>query len=147
MTVRRRRCTATRCPSRAISTTAQERAWASTSARHRAPPDHIEVDTERQLVLVVEDGRVARVVNTSTAGVPGYHTPNGVFRIFRRVAGIDTSPLGQLYDPLYFYRGYAVHGSTDVPPYPASHGCVRLPIWEAARLFDSVPRGEIVLVY
>jgi hypothetical protein len=114
--------------------------------RHARPADHIEVDKERQLVLVVRDGAVRAIVNTSTAGIPGYHTPEGRFRVFRRVEGIDTSPLGKLYDPLYFYRGYAIHGSTNVPPQPASHGCVRVPIWEAARLFETVPHGEVVYV-
>jgi hypothetical protein len=115
--------------------------------RYRAPASHIEVDKERQLVLLVEDGKVDTVVNTSTAGIPGYVTPEGRFRVFRRVAGIDRSPLGLLWNPLYFYRGYAIHGSTSVPPHPASHGCVRLPLWEAKRLFDTVPHGEVVYVY
>lgn len=115
--------------------------------RHAEPAMHIEVDKERQLVLLVEGGRVRTIINTSTAGIPGYHTPEGTFRIFRRVAGIDTSPLGALYDPLYFDRGYAIHGSTSVPPRPASHGCVRIPIWESARLFDTVPHGTTVYVY
>lgn len=115
--------------------------------RYSSPADHIEVSKQRQLVLVVLGGRVATIVNTSTAGIPGYHTPTGRFHVFRRVDGPDRSPLGLLYDPLYFYRGYAIHGSTDVPPVPASHGCVRVPMWEAARLFDTVPHGETVYVY
>jgi hypothetical protein len=115
--------------------------------RYGAPALHIEVDLERQLVLLVRDDRVRTIINTSTAGVPGYHTPTGSFRVFRRVEGVDTSPLGELYDPLYFYRGYAIHGSTSVPPQPASHGCVRVPIWEAARLFTRIPHGETVYVY
>ena len=115
--------------------------------RYRSPANHIEVDKGRQLLLLVVDGTVDTVVNTSTAGIPGYVTPDGRFRVFRRVAGIDTSPLGLLWNPLYFYRGYAIHGSTSVPPHPASHGCVRLPLWEAKRLFDSIPHGEAVYVY
>lgn len=115
--------------------------------RYASPNDHLEVDKERQLVLVVENGRVARIVNSSTAGIPGYRTPEGRFRIFRRVEGIDVSPLGKLWNPLYFYRGYAIHGSTTVPPEPASHGCVRVPLWEAERLFASIPHGHVVYVY
>ena len=56
------------------------------------------------------------------------------------------SPLGRLWNPLYFYRGYAIHGSTTVPSVPASHGCVRVPLWEAARLFESIPHGHVVYV-
>jgi peptidoglycan hydrolase-like protein with peptidoglycan-binding domain len=117
------------------------------AARYSSPPAHLEVDKRRQLLLVVEDGEVVRVVNASTAGIPGYTTPEGRFRVFRRVRGIDTSPLGRLWNPLYFYRGYAIHGSTTVPPRPASHGCVRVPLWEAERLFATIPHGEVVYVY
>jgi hypothetical protein len=115
--------------------------------RHATPANHIEVDKERQILLLVRGGKVARIVNTSTAGIPGYITPEGRFRVFRRVAGIDTSPLGRLWNPLYFYRGYAIHGSTSVPPQPASHGCVRIPLWEARRFFETIPHGEVVYVY
>ena len=115
-------------------------------ARHASPSDHLEVDKERQLLLVVRDGRVVRVVNASSAGIPGYVTPEGRFRVFRRVEGIDVSPLGRLWNPLYFYRGYAIHGSTTVPSVPASHGCVRVPLWEAVRLFESIPHGHVVYV-
>jgi hypothetical protein len=117
------------------------------TARRRTPGSHIEVDLDRQLVLLVDNGSVTTVVNTSTAGIPGYQTPRGRFRVFRRVRGWDPSPLGRLYDPLYFTGGYAIHGSTSVPPHPASHGCVRIPLWEADLLFETVPRGELVLVY
>ena len=40
--------------------------------------------------------------------------------------GMDISPLGQLWRPRYYYGGYAIHGSDSIPPYPVSHGCVRL---------------------
>ena len=39
---------------------------------------------------------------------------------------MDRSPLGTLWRPRYFYRGYAIHGSRSIPGYPASHGCARL---------------------
>jgi hypothetical protein len=115
--------------------------------RFTRPGDHLEVDKPRQLLLVVRNGRVAGISNASTAGIPGYSTPEGTFRVLRRVEGLDTSPLGRLWNPLYFYRGWAIHGSTNVPPRPASHGCVRVPLWEAERLFRSVPHGEVVYVY
>jgi lipoprotein-anchoring transpeptidase ErfK/SrfK len=41
----------------------------------------------------------------------------------------------------------AIHGWADVPPYPASHGCVRVPIWDADWLYDRSPVGERVYVY
>ncbi len=116
--------------------------------RNSEPDDHIEVDKARQLLLVIRNGKVERIINASTAGVPGYHTPEGRFQVFRRVEGIDVGPLGRLWNPLYFRPGgYAIHGSTSVPPVPASHGCVRIPLWEARRLFKSVPYGRVVYVY
>lgn len=96
----------------------------------------IEVDLSRDLLLIVSNGKVADILNTSTAGGYAYPTtgggtaiattPTGVFRIERAVDGMDVSPLGQLWRPRYFYGGYAIHGDGDVPPYPVSHGCVRI---------------------
>jgi lipoprotein-anchoring transpeptidase ErfK/SrfK len=80
------------------------------------------------------------IVPISTAGVAGTFTPVGRFTVYRKVGGFDPSPLGTLYDPLYFTGGYAIHGNPSVPPYPASHGCVRIPMWVA-------PYGETVYVY
>ena len=59
----------------------------------------------------------------------------------------DASPLGTLFDPMYFTGGYAVHGNPIVPPYPASHGCVRVPMWIAPYLFQTNRYGETVYVY
>ena len=42
--------------------------------------------------------------------------------------GWHTSRLGQLYNAVYFYGGYAIHGSRSVPAQPASHGCIRIPM-------------------
>ena len=61
--------------------------------------------------------------------------------------GFDPSPLGTLYDPMYFTGGYAIHGNPSVPPYPASHGCVRVPMWIAPILYASNDYGETVYVY
>ena len=83
----------------------------------------------------------------STAGIAGYYTPVGRFAIGRKVPGYDPSPLGVLYKPMYFYGGYAIHGNPSVPPYPASHGCVRVPNFVADRLYESEPYGEAVIVY
>ena len=48
---------------------------------------------------------------------------------------------------MYFTGGYAIHGNPSVPPYPASHGCVRVPMWVAPRLYETNPYGETVYVY
>jgi Putative peptidoglycan binding domain/L,D-transpeptidase catalytic domain len=98
----------------------------------------VEVDLRHQVLLVVDGGRVSRVLNTSTGSgeyytAPDGHrahavTPPGHFGVFRSVDGWDTSPLGHLYRPRYFNGGIAVHGYPSVPPFPASHGCVRVSV-------------------
>jgi lipoprotein-anchoring transpeptidase ErfK/SrfK len=85
----------------------------------------VEVDLARQVLLVAVDGRVRYVLDASTGAVSGT-TPAGRYQVFRHVDGYDPGPLGTLYRPKYFYRGVAVHGYPSVPPYPASHGCVRV---------------------
>jgi peptidoglycan hydrolase-like protein with peptidoglycan-binding domain len=104
--------------------------------RTRSASGHvIEINLTLDLLMIVNDGKIAAVLNTSTGGGYTYtsdgvtavaSTPTGQFRIFRSVDGMDVSPLGELWRPRYFYGGYAIHGSDSVPPYSVSHGCVRL---------------------
>jgi N-acetylmuramoyl-L-alanine amidase len=115
--------------------------------RYSSPADHLEVDKGHQVLYVVRGGAVALIVPVSTAGIAGYFTPVGRFAIYRKVVGFDPSPLGTLFDPMYFTGGYAVHGNPSVPPYPASHGCVRVPMWIAPYLFATNDYGETVYVY
>jgi len=118
----------------------------------------IEVNLTSDLLMIVNGGKLAAVLNTSTGGGYTYtsggvtavaHTPTGQFKIFRSVDGMDVSPLGELWRPRYFYGGYAIHGSGSVPPYPVSHGCVRLSdpaidwIWATGQ----APFGTEVMVY
>ena len=99
----------------------------------------IEVDVPRQIILVVRDGAVVRVLNTSTGSNVPYEevyegktyrgsarTPAGSFSVFREVDKLDKGPLGSLYRPKYFNGGIAIHGAASIPPYPASHGCARV---------------------
>jgi len=102
---------------------------------------HFEVDKTRQVLLDVVAGKVVRVVHVST-GATG-NTPAGTWRVYSRVAGWSSV----LWYPLYFLRGFAVHGYPSVPPYPASHGCVRVPMWIAPELYADHPTGTTVIVY
>jgi PKD repeat protein len=115
--------------------------------RYPTPADHLEVNKASQVLYMVRHGQIARIVPVSTAGLPGKFTPVGRFSIIRKVDGFDPSPLGTLYDPMYFVGGYAIHGNPSVPPYPASHGCVRVPMWIAPYLFATSQYGETVYVY
>jgi hypothetical protein len=107
----------------------------------RFPGDHIEIDKTRQVLYVVRNGKVTLIVPTST-GATG-NTPVGVWHVYRKVAGYDWV----LYYPSYFLRGFAVHGYPDVPPYPASHGCARIPLWIAQTIYAEMPPGSTVYIY
>jgi hypothetical protein len=115
--------------------------------RYSEPADHLEVNKPLQVLYVVRGGRVATIIPVSTAGLPGRFTPVGRFSIYRKVLGFDPSPLGTLFDPMYFAGGYAIHGNPSVPPYPASHGCIRVPMWIAPTLYATNDYGETVYVY
>lgn len=99
-------------------------AW-STRLAPAVVTDGIEIDLERQLILVVQGGEVIHVLNTST-GRSGWRTPQGDYAIDRQIDGMRSAPLGDLYRPKYFNGGIAVHGSTSIPGQPASHGCARV---------------------
>jgi PKD repeat protein/lipoprotein-anchoring transpeptidase ErfK/SrfK len=107
----------------------------------RYPGTHIEVSKSRQFLLDVRSGLVVRVVHVST-GATG-NTPLGTWHVYRTVPGYDWV----LYYPLYFLRGFAVHGYPSVPPYPASHGCVRIPMWLATTIFSGHGLGTTIYVY
>jgi len=117
------------------------------AARYSQPADHIEVDKTKQVLYVVRDGKITLISPVATAGIAGYYTPEGKFAIYDKRSGWDHSPLGVLWNPMYFVGGYAIHGGDPVPPYPASHGCVRVPDFVISKLFYSEPYGEVVFVY
>ena len=121
--------------------------WRRLQAAHAPRPryrggHHIEVDKSRQVLFEVDRGRVVRVVHVST-GATG-NTPVGRFRVYSKVPGF--LPSGMFYSS-FFIGAFAIHGYASVPPYPASHGCVRTPMWIAPTLFASSNYGEPVYVY
>jgi N-acetylmuramoyl-L-alanine amidase len=116
-------------------------------ATRNGPPNRIEVDKTRQILIKVRGGKVAGVLPVST-GATG-NTPEGVHGI-RWKAPTTTTWLGPgiLYRTLTFSgNAFAIHGWKSVPTYPASHGCVRVPIWTADWLYDRSPVGETVIVH
>jgi lipoprotein-anchoring transpeptidase ErfK/SrfK len=103
--------------------------------------NHIEISKGRQVLFVVRNGTVAAAIHVST-GATG-NTPLGRWRVYRKVSGWDWV----LWYPLYFLRGFAIHGYPSVPAYPASHGCVRVPMWVAPQLYATHQWGTTVHVY
>jgi len=125
---------------------------------HSTSGQVIEVDLEDDLLMFVTNGRLEYVLNASTGGGYTYtddgvsavaDTPVGQFQIYRQVDGMVIDSLGQLWRPKFFDEGFAIHGDTYVPPYPVSHGCVRVSdeaidwIWAN----NLAPIGTAVWVY
>jgi peptidoglycan hydrolase-like protein with peptidoglycan-binding domain len=116
----------------------------------------VEIDLAAQLVNVYEDGQLVLATHTSTGsgetfctpagGCRRAVTPTGSYAIGRRLSGWRVSELGELYNPLYFNGGIALHGSNSVPTHPASHGCVRLPMHIAEYAPALLPDGTPVIV-
>jgi lipoprotein-anchoring transpeptidase ErfK/SrfK len=98
------------------------------------------------VLLVVVRGRTVHAVHVSTAG-PGFVTPRGRFSVYRRER-LSWSAVYDVWMPyaLYFSGGYAIHGYGSVPAYPASHGCVRVPLSEAALVYALTPLRAPVIV-
>jgi L,D-transpeptidase catalytic domain/Putative peptidoglycan binding domain len=114
--------------------------------RHRSKGVHIEVSKSRQILMVVRDGETQWYFPVSSGA--GGITPVGSYRIIWKALS-TTTWLGPaiLYRTMTFHTHYAIHGFPSVPTYPASHGCVRIPIWIADWLYQQSPVGERVYVY
>ena len=111
--------------------------------RRRDHGRHIEADLTRQVIALISGGKVRRIYPISS-GAPGTPTVLGAFRVYSKTPG--TNAKGMV-DSAYFIRGYATHGFSSVPIYPASHGCLRVPIPDARSLFHWIRVGTPVDVY
>jgi N-acetylmuramoyl-L-alanine amidase len=118
----------------------------------------IDVDLERNLVEIVQNGKLVYTLNTSTGGGYTYvqsgvtnvaTTPRGSYSTGRVVDGTVVDTLGTLWRPRFFVAGFAIHGDSYVPSVPVSHGCVRVSNeaidWIWANNLD--PIGETVYLY
>jgi hypothetical protein len=104
--------------------------------------DSIEVSKARQVLFVVRNGRVMLIVPVST-GATG-NTPLGVWHVYSKVPGFNAL---EMYYSSFFTGAFAIHGYHSVPPYPASHGCVRIPLWVAPRVYSLIDYGTTVHIY
>ena len=118
-------------------------------------PDRVEVDIPRQVLFLYRGGSLARILPVSTGSNQRFCsqgwcrravTPGGSFAVYRQGRGWEHGPLGSLYKPAYFNGGVAIHGATSVPAYPASHGCVRIPMNAAEWLPGQIGMGTPVFV-
>lgn len=110
----------------------------------------IEISLATQVLVLYHGNQVSLISHVSTGG--GYYycsrgggcgyavTPAGDYRTTAFIPGWVTVPLGEMYNPVFFISTeYAIHGATDVPLRPASHGCVRIPMNIAGFLHTLVP--------
>jgi peptidoglycan hydrolase-like protein with peptidoglycan-binding domain len=115
----------------------------------------VEIDLDRQVLFLYEGNNLNLILPVSTGSnerfcSQGYCrravTPPGSFVVYQQDSGWEESPLGWLYNSNYFNGGIAIHGSPSVPGYPASHGCVRIPMSAAEWFPDRVSIGTPVYV-
>jgi len=112
----------------------------------KSPNRFLEVYLEKGVLLLVKDGRTKRAIHVS-GGKPGYDTPTGRYRIFRKELQSWSYPYSVwLPYASYFNNGIAFHEYADIPPYPASHGCVRVPTPEAKRVYSFAVMNRVVVV-
>lgn len=110
-------------------------------------PVAIIVSIPDQRVYVYRNG-VEIAVSTCSTGKPGHETPTGVFTILQK----DKDHHSSLYNDAPMpnmerltWSGVALHAG-NLPGYPASHGCVRLPMDFSAKLFGITHLGTPVIV-
>lgn len=104
---------------------------------------HVEGDLKRQVLVFANGSKVVRIYPMSS-GKPSTPTVRGNFRVYSKTPG--TNAKGMV-DASYFIRGYAIHGYAEVPPYNASHGCLRVPVPDALSIFHWVHPGTRVDTY
>jgi peptidoglycan hydrolase-like protein with peptidoglycan-binding domain len=120
----------------------------------------IEVDKTRQLVLLVEGGRVVWAFNAASGTEQPYlhpvdgpevaDTPVGHHQVLFGKDELEDGKMGPMYRPRYFHPdAIALHGDDVVPPAPVSHGCVRIsrPAMDMVWNDDLAPVGSEVWVY
>ncbi|MCW2949601.1 MAG: hypothetical protein JWN41_614, partial [Thermoleophilia bacterium] len=115
-----------------------------TVAYPSAPP-HIEIDKGRQILMKVKNGRAWAVIHISS-GRTG-NTPAGHHKIRWKGEWVPSLYESLLYKSMDFQGAFAIHGYPSVPTTPASHGCVRVPMWIAPWLYARTPVGESVYIY
>jgi hypothetical protein len=95
-------------------------------------------------VLALTDGSKVVAIYPISSGKPSTPTILGNFRVYSKVPGY--LPDG-MYFSNFFISGYAIHGYNPAPDYPASHGCMRVPIVDAISIYNWLAVGNWVDTY
>ena len=123
-----------------------------------AGPNRIEVNIGIEVLVLYKHNQIQLISHVSSGG--GYYycspgggcgvaiTPTGNFTTRVFLPGWVVVPLGEMYNPVFFIgTAFAIHGDTDVPLAPVSHGCVRVPM-DIANFFHKLVKipGEPVYI-
>jgi L,D-transpeptidase catalytic domain len=104
---------------------------------------HAEGNLSLQLLALTDGSNVVAIYPISS-GKPSTPTILGNFRVYSKVPGY--LPDG-MYFSNFFISGYAIHGYNPAPDYPASHGCMRVPIQDAISIYSWLAVGNWVDTY
>jgi L,D-transpeptidase catalytic domain len=104
---------------------------------------HAEGDLSRQVLALIDKGKVLAMYPISS-GKPSTPTVLGSFHVYTKTPGY--LPDG-MYFSSFFTGGYAIHGFNPAPDFPASHGCMRVPIVDAISIYNWLNVGDGVDVY
>lgn len=145
-----------------------------TPRRESDTPNHVEVYLPEQVMIVVKGKDIVLISHVSTGtgqewceevivdpgeegnkgadvikdGICGQAiTPGGIYYFYNRKVGQRESKLGTMWNPVYFNYGVAIHGAMMIPKEPASHGCVRIPIFISEYFPSLVDYGDRVYVF
>jgi len=149
-------------PGRDYVSSAMQRALANPRAPkvldRRAGANRIEVNLASEVLVLYRDNNIQLISHVSSGG--GYYfcspgggcgyaiTPTGDYKTVVYMPGWVQVPLGEMYNPVFFIgTAFAIHGDTEVPLAPVSHGCVRIPM-DVAAFFHTLVHvpGEPVIV-
>jgi hypothetical protein len=117
--------------------------WGTFQARYPGDGRHAEGNLSLQLLALAEGSHVVAIYPISS-GKPSTPTILGHFHVYSKVPGY--LPDGMFFSN-FFWSGYAIHGYNPAPDYPASHGCMRVPIVDAISIYDWLGYGDVVDVY
>jgi hypothetical protein len=120
-----------------------ERGGGGFKVRYPDAGKHVEFDWSRQVVVLADGARPIRIVHASS-GKPSTPTVFGTYHFYSKTPGFNSKGM---YYSNYFVGGYAIHGYASVPPFAASHGCIRIPIASAIAVFRSITLGERISIY
>jgi lipoprotein-anchoring transpeptidase ErfK/SrfK len=101
---------------------------------------------DRQVALAIQNDKVVRVLHVST-GAASTPTPPGTYEVYDKIPKWWSVPFREwLLWAVPFNGGIAFHELAEVPPYPASHGCVREVYVNSKWMFDFARVGMPVKV-